>query len=269
MLLTNSGCVGGLSREWMSTVVRRLCHAEPDGELIRAKGGNSVWRVSVDSQTSAVIKIRRRTGWRAGIRWLARQSQGHREYVILARLCQEKITPTPFGYWRAPAWNGVSVEALFLEDLGRCITGTEHIKRLLADGAIEDLRRFEDRVIELTKLVVEAGITDDDHSFLNFVIAPSGAVVRLDFELARRVNIARMGSRAHGRMYGRMYGRLIGTYTFAVQPRVELARSFAQRLAERLDLSQSILSATNQVVLRMLDVQRRTAGIDTCLELTW
>ena len=89
--------------------------------------------------------------------------------------------------------------------------------------------------------------------------------MRLDFEMARWVRIMRLSSKA----YSRMFGRLIGTYVFAVQPEVELARNFALRLADSLDIPLGAWAATSRVVSRMMDAQRNSTGIDTCLELPW
>ena len=52
------------------------------------------------------------------------------------------------GFRLGLAWSG-ETDALFLEDLGDTISGTDHVHRLLAERREADLRVFEEELVEM------------------------------------------------------------------------------------------------------------------------
>ena len=117
----------------------------------------------------------------------------------------------------------------------------------------------------MTRGIVDADIVDPDHSVNNIVVDGRQQLFRVDLEMAGR---RRRGTFFSTR-YAMMLGHLIESYTYAVQPHVELSLAFCDRLARELRPSRFARSHAAAFVARRLAKQRRTRSIGTRLALRW
>ena len=113
----------------------------------------------------------------------------------------------------------------------------------------------------MTAAIIEAGVIDRDHSFLNVVAQPDGTPARLDLEIAK--------SSTSADAYGEMLGRLVATLVFALQPDAERAAPFVAELVARLDPPSGVIGFAIATVDGMLERQRSLGGRDTRIELPW
>lgn len=225
----------------------------------------AVFRVQV-SDNSIVLKLWKRPGWRGLARRLSRTSPMQRENLALQRLSHARLAvPSPLGFCRIRRRSTPWTEALILQDLGNCTEAIEYTKMLAKSGQEASLERFLDDVLDLTEGMIRCGIIDTDHSFNNLVVTPSGRAARLDFEIAQTSLLNQLGYNA----YGLMLARLIGSYAFSIQPEVERAYNFAQKLRTRLNPPMKVLKQVSREVGAMMDKQRLTVGIDTRVPLPW
>ena len=119
--------------------------------------------------------------------------------------------------------------------------------------------------MQITADMLHANILDVDHSVTNFVVPKDGQPVRIDFEFARHVTFAPLRSG----IYATMIGRLIGSYAFAVQPEIDRATRFAERLVKLIRPARRVCRQTQAVVDQMFERQREERGIDVKLSLSW
>lgn len=223
------------------------------------------WR-DTGSKNSVILKMWARPHLGNSLRHLLRVAPSDYEWRNLKRLRDAQIAvPRPLGFCRLLPDIAGYTEVLFTEDLGPCVSATEHLKNLIRSGEEEGATIFEDLVIEMTRRLVRAGMVDDDHGLLNIVVQASGRAVRLDLELCRKVLWPDLFPRA----YGRMLGRLIGLHAFAVQPDVERTRRFADRLRQQLEPATSVLRHATAYARWLMQGQREHFGIDTKLVLPW
>ena len=166
------------------------------------------------------------------------------------------------GYGRVSVRRGESICAVVMEDLGQCMRVSDSLKGMLERGEETRIGSIDAELIGFTVGMVRLGIADPDHSTMNFVLPGENLPVRVDLELARCA-----GYTFAVHLYASMVGRLIATYTFAVQPHVERAASFARQLVERLCLAKRVLREVQGHVDRELDRQREESGIDVRLRL--
>jgi len=251
----------------MRSLVRSFINGEsPDAKLIRSKGGKSVWRVRIESESTVIAKLWQSRGRSYRVRRLTRTTNARYEYCNLHRLQQhDSPAPSPFGYCYMDVNGREIVEAVFVEDLGPCITGTEFIRRLLDNDNRASLRAFNDAIVHITVSLIRAGIVDTDHSVINIVVPERGMPVRVDLETARWT----LSPRLSPRRYSHMLGRLIGTYVFAVQPQLELVGGFCKQLNGALRPTRHVKRRADAIVTKMLDDQRIAFGIDSRIVLPW
>lgn len=238
-----------------------------EAQVIYRNGDRVVirWR-EAGSSDSIVIKMRSRPDLKGKLRWLFRVASCEHEWRNLARLSSVNMpVPRPLGFSRVVPNIAGYTDALFMEDLGECESATEYLKRLIQAGQNQQVLGFENGLIELTERIVGSRTLDVDHGLVNTVVQASGRVVRLDFELARRVICILLFPRT----YGKMLGRLIGDYAFAVQPDVGRATRFAERLYERMRPPRQVLKHAGSYSRDMMRGQLQRTGIDTRLVLPW
>lgn len=236
------------------------------GELLREKGNRETWRVRVDERLSVIVKLWRRPGIRGALSRLARVNTGYREWRALNLLASAGCpAPRPLAYVRLNSSKARHDEALISEDLGHCRNAVDHAGDLLTQEDHNALDDFEDALIRISVDLVALRILDLDHRVANFVVTPQNQLMRLDFELARRVSFPTLAKKR----YGSMIGVLIGTYVIVVQPDLDRATSFARRLVERMCPPKRVLSYARTRVEQLLSGQLRAHGIDSRLELPW
>ena len=106
-------------------------------------------------------------------------------------------------------------------------------RRALWTGLFADWSRqiaLDKEIVAMTRGVVDAGVVDPDHSVNNIVVDEQRQLFRVDLEMAGRHRRGKFFSTR----YAMMLGRLIESYTYAVQPHVELSLAFCDRLAREL-----------------------------------
>lgn len=261
-----SGLSIGRDRAFWRSVAEEVSAGVREATLLHEKFNRQTWRVWIDDQLSVIAKLWRRPGIRGAVSRLARVNTGYREWRALKLLSGSGLpSPRPLGYFRLRSPAARHDEAILSGDLGECRNSVARVKHLLAEERFDDLARFENELVSITKRMIEIRLIDTDHRISNFVVTPEGRLVRLDFEHAARVICLKLSAQR----YGIMLGGLVGTYVFAVQPDVVHAVSFAQCLAERLSPPRRVLCHAWTEVRRLLDGQYRFAGIASRIELPW
>ncbi len=255
----------------MDALLRQVCLPPSDGAshtvvVLRDRPDGKVARATDESGRSVIVKLWKRPGLNGLIRRLTRTGSVLREYRTLDLLHRAGMkVPAPLGYRKINLDAVDYTDALFVEDIGECVTALSHVKRLIAENRQEELTAFEDDLVEMTAALIDAGVVDPDHGMLNVVVLPNGRPVRLDFEIARRVIYPALATKA----YGDTLGRLIASYTFAVQPDVNRVREFAKRLKDQLDPPAAALKRCKWYVKDRLDRQRREIQLDVNVDLPW
>ena len=243
------------------------CGNTPAGvEELRRRPDSATMRVEMPDGTRLVMKFWDRRGWRATARRLTRTTPSCREWRVMRRLWDRKVSiPRPIARFHLEAPGASFNEVLVMEDLGAVRTVQRCIKDAIAEGKADVVERLESDVIELTRRIVDAGVLDSDHSVMNIVCREDGRVYRLDFEVAR---LARPVS-VRPILMAEMISRLVGTFVFTVQPDGERAARFAVSLAGELGASKSVRRRAKRVVDAMLEKQRVTRGVDSKFLVEW
>ena len=223
------------------------------------------WR-RAETGDSIIIKMWSRPDLNGRLRRLLGIAACNHEWRNLVRMSDFGIVvPRPLGLFRAVPSVAGYTDVLFMEDLGKCESATEHLKRLIRAGQEPQALSFENVQIEMTAQMLEAGMLDVDHGMHNIVVQLSGRPVKLDVELGRRV----IWPRLFPAMYGHMLGRMVGMHAFAVQPHVGRTTRFAERLAERLTPPPRVLKRAGIHAREMMRKQLQETGIDTRLIQLW
>ena len=244
-----------LIRDLATGSIRRM-------DLKERPGSCRVVRVYGEDGSSWVVKMWNRPGWRGLLRRLSGTAPHQREFRCLARLRRHDVAvPEPLSVMRVTHPSLPFTDALVLQDLGECEIALDHIKQLLRAGRLDELDAFLDGIVGLTAGMVDAGVIDRDHSFLNIVALPDGSPARLDLEIAKH--------RVRVDAYGEMLGRLVATLIFALQPDAARATPFVTSLIERLRPARAVIDVASETVEQMLAHQRRSGGPDTRIELPW
>jgi hypothetical protein len=218
------------------------------------------------SDESLIVKMWSRPDIKGRLRRLLHISSCDHEWRTLVRLAAVNMAvPRPLGFCRLTPNIAGYTEALFTEDLGECASATCYLKQLIHTGNEQQVRQFENVLIQMTEQILAAGMVDVDHGLVNIVVQASGRPVRLDFELARRV----IWPRLFTTMYGDMLGRLIVLHAFAVQPDTDRTTRFAERLCEHLHPPRRSLVRAGIHIRKYLEEQLKNTGIDTRLTLPW
>jgi hypothetical protein len=256
-----------LESERRRDLIRELAKgALPQQELKSRSSDCRVLRIQISDTESVILKIWNRPGLRGLLRRLTRTLPFHKEQRGIALLRQSGVrVPAALGHERIQGTGLPFTDALFLEDLGTCTMAVKHVKRLMREGREEELQRFVDECVEMTRKMVAAGILDLDHHFMNIVATPSGRAARLDLEIARRQRRGRLPSAP----YGEMLGRLIGTFSYAVQPdHPQRVIAFSRALAKALAPRRAVLRAATAQFDTMRRIEREK-GFDMMLALPW
>lgn len=235
-------------------------------ELKNRSSDCRVLRLQISDTESVILKIWNRPGLPGLLRRITRTLPFHKEQKGIELLHRSGVrVPATLGHERIQGLGLSFTDALFLEDLGQCTIAVKHVKKLRLEGREEELQRFVDECIDMTRKIVEAGILDLDHHFMNIVATPSGRAARLDLEIAERPSRGSLPSA----LYGEMLGRLIGTFSYAVQPDgPDRVTAFSRALVEALDPPAAVLRAATIQFDTMRRIERER-GVDMILPLPW
>lgn len=257
--------VFGGEQDWRS-LAEAVSAGEAEVEILKDGPRRLLVRTAGGPGGSAVVKLWRWGGVRKRLRRAAGIDDAAREWRSLWRLERLGVrVPRPLALCRLDATQSGYSDAICMEDVGRCSSALEHMKRLLAEGRMDEFARVESALIETARRMVRHGMVDIDCTLTNFVVAGEGELMRLDTEMTRWVGIASLFA---GR-YGEMIGRMTASFAFCVQPRTDLAEAFARRLTEGLRPPKRVLARARRTVEAMLAHQLERRGIDTRLELSW
>lgn len=238
-----------------------------DVDVLRDKRSSLLTvRATVSDSESVIVKLWDRQGLKDIVRGWCGVNGAQREWRAMSLLYERGVSvPRPVQCVPVSGDGVAHTDAIIIEDLGRCLRVGDELAGMIESRRFEEVIRIENGLIEITRDMIRAGVLDLDHSATNFVLTPEGRVVRLDLEFARCFGYVGL----HTGLYGRMLGRLIGTFTFAVQPDLDRAVLFAQRLAEAVDPPRGVLLRAKKYVDDMLAQQLRECGLDYILDLAW
>jgi hypothetical protein len=254
-------------RDWLS-LARRISLAPPETiDLIRERGADvRIARALGPGGEAVVVKLWNRRGLRGLLRRWSGTSPAQREWTALCRLGAADLeVPRPLACFSGLGSGAAHTDALVTGDLGVCGDAVEQVKSLIRSGDRAAEVAFVETLVEVTRTMVNLGYLDIDHRLPNFVVAPSGRPVRLDFEL----NLWRPWPRLWTRDYGLMLGTLVGSYVFAVQPDQERVKAFARRLRQRLDPPLAVLRLAEGRVEGMLRQQEAEIGLPIRIDDLW
>lgn len=256
-----------LTRQEMGDCLSALRESFDDADVINQRENRMVIRWKrAKAGYSIIVKMWSRPDFNGSLRRWFRTAACNHEWRNLVRMSNLGIAvPRPLGVARISPDIAGYTDALFMEDLGACVSASEHLKRLVQDGQEARAVDFEDAQIEMTVKMLNAGLLDVDHGLHNIVVPPSGKPVKLDVELGRRV----IWPRLFPVMYGDMLGRMIGMHAFAVQPDSERTTRFAARLCAKLRPPASALRRAAVHAREMMKKQFEETGIDTRLAFPW
>ena len=238
-----------------------------DIKVLRERGSDVlIARTPGPDGKSVIVKLWNRRGWRGFLRRVSGTTIARREWDALCHLRKDGLgVPDPLACFTLRHPEALHTEVLIEEDLGACGDVTETFKQLRREKRTEEIAAFEEHLLRSTEVMLARGLLDTDHRLPNFVVRPDGRPVRLDFELARPVRHPRRDEK----QLGRMIGTFLGSYLFAVQPDIAAARSFAERLQARLNLSPRTLAIARERVEEMMARQLREIGMDTRMDWPW
>lgn len=237
-------------------------------EVLRSRSGGRgmLLRIRDDDGASVIAKAFLARSLKERLKGIAGVGMARREWRVHRHLEESGLAvPHLIGNFRVRCADGRRFDVVVVEDLGTTRNGLVHFKQLLERGDEEQVRRFEDDVIELTHELLGAGVVDVDHQLRNIVLNGSARPIRIDFECARTFR----SSSPPDQTYGIMVGRLITSHAFGTQPNLDRTSRFATRLADRLGLSRDVRDVASVHVRVALEKQRRVSGVDSRLELMW
>lgn len=256
-----------VSGQMLRAAVSSVCTDIEKHHAISNQSNRRVVRYRFENGLSVIIKVWKRPLARGVARIVSRTSPSRREYVALRYLyCSGVSVPTVIGKFVTTEQSGSIYEAVVMEDLGECANGVVYLKQCVQQIDSDSLSRFDEQILEITGQFVRIGVIDYDHGLVNFLVSPGDRrVVRIDCEHACRIR----SSLRYRRNYARMIASLVASYVYAVQPRVEFAESFANRLCGILQPPAAVLRDSYSRIQSALERQYRTTGIDSRIILPW
>jgi hypothetical protein len=232
------------------------------GNLVSSKKIIRCWR---EPSAPVIVKVWQHYKLRHRVRQWLQISSAQCEIRNLAAMAALGIgVPAPLGFAHLRAGESQFQEAVVMEDLGRCTTGTDHLRVLIASGRDDALQAFEHKIISMATALIQGGVVDRDFTIDNIVIC-EGGIRRIDVEIARRVRFPSV-SRYFS---GDMFGALLATYTWAVYPQVDLVPRFMTKLKRTLALPRSSWRRTEHVYNATMKKYGSEHGGLTQLQLPW
>lgn len=263
---TRAGGLDAPQPSKLQRIAMYACEHLDEIEVIYKSGNRLIAREHLRGGQTLVMKMWSRPGVRTLFRRISRTGSCDYEYRNLCLFQDLGVpVPRPLGMCRLPPNPNGYVDALFMEDLGECTSSTEYVKNIVRKSLSDELHTFDEQLIDMTSKIVRGRVVDTDHGLVNILVRPSGDLVRIDVEMARRAFVGRITANC----YGRMLGRLLATYTFAVQPEISVVTAFTSRLVRRLGPSSRVLRIAEGYVREEMDYQRRRSGINTPVVFPW
>ena len=254
-------------RELVAQVLREGSRIETlshHGHDFSARKVIRFWR---GPSSSVVIKMWQHHKLRHKLRQWLQVSSAQCEIRNLAAMKHLGIrVPAPLGFAHLrPVENSEFDEAVVMEDFGRCTTGTEHIRALIASGHDILLQDFEDKIILMADALVHGAIIDRDFTVDNIVICSGEDIRRIDVEIARRVSFPTVSRY----LSSEMFGPLLATYTWAVYPDTGVVPRFMRKLRDELKVSRLTWLRTEYVYNKVMKRHGIEHGGITYMKLPW
>lgn len=234
------------------------------GHDVSSKKVIRFWR---EQSSSVVVKMWQHYKLRHKLRQWLQVSSAQWEVRNLAAMKRVGIrVPVPLGFAHLrPVEHCQFDEAMVMEDFGRCTTGTEHIRALIASGHDILLQDFEDKIILMADALVHGAIIDRDFTVDNILVCGREDIRRIDVEIARRVSFPAIAFY----LSSEMFGPLLATYTWAVHPNTDVVPRFMRKLRDQLKLSRLTWLRTEYVYNKVMKRHGIEHGGLTCMKLPW
>lgn len=230
----------------------------------RSDGRGGLIRLTASGGNKVIVKIWHARNLKEKIKACLQLSNGRREWRMHNHVYDAGVeVPRPIAYFLLSHNPGKLSEAMVIEDLGETESSMIHLKKLIGENNEGEVLEFEDLLIESTAKLLRLRIIDIDHQLNNFVVAPDGKLIRIDFECARRYPL---GLRP-AKVYARMLSRFITGHIHAVQPDVERSSRFAERLYAELSVDKKTRKRIADFVNENLEYQYAQSSIDTTIQL--
>lgn len=245
---------------WRSIVDKFLANELASTSLRGVRVGNDggTYRIQLQDGRTLILKVWNRHGAGGLYRRITRSGPAHREWNSLLKARELGIeTPAPLGILTNFLGKYPFSDAIFLEDLGPCVSGFDFLKLAISDGRLNDEEKFVQHLIDTTVLMVRGDLIDTDHRLANYIVLKDSRIVRLDFECA---SVAKT-SRKRSRDFARMLGTLIVSYCIAVQPDTNRVERFVNELIGSLSLERDVLRQLGSLISMALTAQRSKRGI--------
>ncbi len=249
----------GSALELIADTARRL----DDMDVVSKRSFRLVVRREAANGTPVIVKLWARPGWKGTARRLLGQTAARYEFRNL-KMMERLGVPAPraYAYGRAAPNAQGYTDAMVMEDLGEIELAGVYLKGRVQAGDEAAVQHFEDEVIRMTGILTRAHVIDFDHSMVNIVVKDKDPI-RLDLEKARRVP----WNGLRPKLYGEMIGQLLATYVFAVQPDMDRAAHFAEKLFTEIKPAPGIVKLAQAHVDKQLKRQKDGNGIDMALSL--
>jgi len=194
-------------------------------------GSGGVLRLFRGGQLPVIAKVRRRGTLRERLRHAMSIGSAQQEWRMQMHAALAGLpVALPLAISETKATDGSVFDVLVMEDLGDVRGSGDHLRSLLTAGDEASAVELEDRIIALTRSMLEAGIVDGDHHLQRLVVRESdGAIHRLGFREARRFR----GSRPPQAALVVMLERLIRSHqhvVHAVHGSAQRSDTFTSRL---------------------------------------
>lgn len=235
------------------------------GEVLRLRRKRRVIRVTLPDGGTVVAKLwlRRRfpvVAYQVGYRW----TTAYREWRIPNLLERSGVQAShATAYFAFTTASGHFGDMVLMKDFGNVRTLAAEVHKRLMCGDESGMEGLEVQLVEYLKKFLSAGFIDADGGILNFRMVPDQrntlCPVRMDFEHCTKLpsRIAKLAARP----YGSMLAKLVSSYTFLVQPRLDLANRFAERLVVELGPPARVVRRARRVLVGDLERQRQRVGL--------
>ncbi len=245
-------------------LVKQFCSGGSKREILRKKKSSVVARIATVENSSIILKLWARRGCGAWFREVTKSGALYKELKALHRLHRAGCdVPEVLGFSLINMSDIEYTHAIVLEDITPSKNATIYLNNLVRSGDYKKVAAFEESLIQMTIQMVELGVVDADHSLVNIVVDGAGVPFRLDFEMATLLGV----NYFLARQYGKMIGRLVASIVYAVQPNVELAERFFDRLVTALQPSTRVIRIAKAHIDSELEKQRLEKGIDVQIRI--
>ena len=199
----------------------------------RLGGRGEVLRMLQGDGSSMIVKVWRYGTFYEQVKNTVRKSNGWREWRMHTQLYEHKIpVPRPLYFDNLTINRRDSCEIMMMEDLGITEPAGHYLNSLRLEKNESAITAIEDKVLGITENISNLGFIDIDNHLRNFLVTPTGRLVRIDFEVAHRPLIHLLSKKK----YAYMMARLIESHVYAMQPEVDRTVIFAKKLYDRFNI---------------------------------